>query len=199
MKNPKFILFALSVLILLLIGCAGPRSASTTTGPATNEIIKNIPDWAQNVPQDPNFIFEIGTATSRDMQLAKDKASDAARMNIAKTLETRFKGLSKRFQEEIGTAENSQYLDQYTQATKAVVSTTLYGVTTEQTKVLNEGGVFRAYMLLKHSLGASNQSLMNKIKQQEQMYTRYRGTETWKEMEDEVKKYEDFKKSEGGN
>ena len=193
MKHVVSILLLTLALSMLIIGCAGPKQASTTTGPATDETIKNIPEWALNIPQDPNFIFEVGTATSRDMQLARDKAGDAARMNIAKSLETHFQGLSKRFQEEVGTAENSQYLDQFTQATKAVVSTVLTGVYTEKTKVLNEGGVFRSYVLLKLSIGASSQALMNKIKQQEEMYTRFRASETFKELEKQTEDFEKFK------
>ncbi|MBM3326041.1 MAG: hypothetical protein FJY65_03520 [Calditrichaeota bacterium] len=176
----------------LLAGCGGTPKKGITP-PATSETIKAAPKWFLNPPQDPNYIFATGTATSRDMQLARDKASDAARMEIAKTVETRFNGLSKRFQEEVGTAEDAQYLDMFTQATKAVVSTVLSGVTIDQSELAAEGGVFRAYVLLKMPLGATSQALLNKIKQQEQLYTRFRASQVFDELEQETEAFEKWK------
>lgn len=182
---------------VILWGCAGTQKDTSISHEATDKMISNIPDWVLEPPEDPNFIFETGTATSRDMQLAKDKAADAARMNIAKTMEVRFQGFSKRFQEEVGTDSDAQYLDQFTQATKAVVSQVMTGVVTEKSKIMNEGGVFRAYMLLKLPIGVTSEALLNKIKKQEQLYTRFRATETFKELEKETEAFENFKKEQG--
>lgn len=193
----SFQLIAVLLVIILIAGCGSTKPPATTTTPASKDIISAIPDWATNVPQDPNFIFANGTATSRDMQLAKDKASSSARMTIAKSVEVRMNGLSKRFQEEVGTAEDSQYLDMFTQASKEVVDLTLTGVVTEKTKIMNEGGIFRVYVLLKLPIGASSQALLNKLKQQEQMYTRFRSTEVFKELEEETNKFDEFKKTQG--
>jgi len=188
--------FTLPVLLaaVCLAGCAA-KPKTGITPPATPAVIESAPKWYLAPPQDPNFMFATGTATSRDMQLARDKASDAARMDMAKSIETRFDGLSKRFQEEVGTAIDAQYLDQFTQATKSVVSQVLTGVTIDQSTVANESGVFRFYVLMKMPLGASSEALLNRIKQQEQLYTRFRSSEVFKELETETQKFEDWKKS----
>jgi len=179
---------------IFLAGCAAKPNTGITP-PATPAAIDSAPKWFLTPPQDPNFLFATGTATSRDMQLARDKASDAARMDMSKSIETRFEGLSKRFQEEVGTAMEAQYLDQFTQASKAVVSQVLTGVSIDQSTVANEGGVFRFYVLLKMPVGASSEALLNRIKQQEQLYTRFRSSEVFKELETETQKFEDWKKS----
>ena len=181
---------------VILIGCGASKQQVGVTSKATQESMEVIPSWYLNPPEDPNYIITTGTATSRDLQLARDKASDAARMDIAKTIETKFKGLSKRFQEEVGTGEEAQYLDQFTQATKAVVSTVLSGAIIDKTEVKNEAGTFRVYVLMKMPIGASSQALMNKLKQQEQLYTRFRASETFKDLEAETEKFEQFKKGE---
>jgi len=189
---PSFILIAATI----FAGCGGSKQMGITPT-ATSETIKGIPDWYNKPPQDPNFMFSKGTATSRDMQLAVDKASDAARMELAKAIETRFEGLSKRFQEEVGTTIEAQYLDQFTQATKSIVSQVLTGAQVEESEILTESGIFRAYVLMKMPVGASSEALLNKIKQQEQLYTRFRSTQVFDELNAETKKFEDWKQEQG--
>lgn len=178
---------------ILAVGCGGSRQQVGITPRATQETLENVPGWYINLPSDPNYLFATGTATSRDMQLARDKAGDAARMEIAKQIETKFDGLSKRFQEEVGTGEDAQYLDMFTQATKAVVSQVLSGVSIDKTEIKNEQGLFRAYVLVKMPIGATSQALLNRLKQQEQLYTRFRATQVFEELEKETQKFENWK------
>jgi hypothetical protein len=103
--------------------------------------------------------------------------------------------LQKRFTEETGTAGNAQLLDMFTQAGKIVVSTSLSGSKESKKKIVKDGNNWRAYVLVEYSVGAASEALMQQIKNNEQMYTRFRATQGFKELDDEVKKYEDFKKS----
>jgi hypothetical protein len=192
----RHILPLVLIAALIVIGCGGGKQTGIVPK-ATEETLSNVPGWYITPPSDPNFLFATGTATSRDMQLARDKAGDAARMDIAKTIETKFEGLSKRFQEEVGTGTDAQYLDMFTQATKAVVSQVLSGVTIEKTEIKNEAGLFRVYVLAKMSVGASSEALLNKLKAQEQMYTRFRAGEVFQELEKETDKFDQFKEKQG--
>ena len=189
---------ALSIVLslLLLAGCAGPKQTGITPK-ATQETLDNVPDWYLNVPSKEDIVFTTGTATSRDLQLARDKARDVARLDMAKNIETKFDGLSKRFQEEVGTGTDAQYLDQFTQATKAVVSQVLSGTSIEKTEIKNEQGLFRAYVLLKMPVGAASQALLNKLKQQEQLYTRFRSTQVFEELEKDADKFQNWKDNQG--
>ncbi len=171
-------------------GC-GSKKPVTTTQEASKKVLRKMPEWVLEPPREEGFIFESGTATSRDLQVCRDKAADAARLNIARSLETRFNSLTKRFQEEVGTEADAQFLDQFTQATKAVVSTTLVGLSTEEAEVLVEDGVYRAYVLLKLPLGAANKILLERLKQQEELFTRFRSSEIFQELESDVTRYED--------
>ena len=183
-----FIGYFLVALSLMLIGCGGTKSLqSADTG--------DIPDWFTNVPKDPNFLYAAKTATSQDLQLAFDKATTDARAEIGRQVEIKVEGLQKRFQEETGTNTDAQLLEQFTQANKTVVSTTLSGSQITKQKQVKDGSLWRAYVLVEYPVGAANQAFLQQIKKNEQLYTRFRSTQTFKDLDDEVKKLEDAKKA----
>ncbi len=179
--------FIITLLALVVFGCGGPKTMQeTSTG--------DIPDWYLNIPKDPNFFYATNTQVSQDLQLAFDKATQGARIEIGRMVETKVNGLQKRFTEETGTANNAQLLDMFTQASKTVVSTSLSGSRVAKQKQLKDGNNWRAYVLVEYPVGAANEALQAQIKNNEQMYTRFRASQTYKELDDEVQKYEDWKK-----
>jgi hypothetical protein len=60
-----------------------------------------------------------------------------------------------------------------------------------------ENGIYRSYVLMELPLGAANAALMQQIRNNENMYTRFRATQAFDELETEVEKYEQFKKEQG--
>ena len=60
---------------------------------------------------------------------------------------------------------------------------------------MKDGSLWRAYVLVEYPVGAANQAFLQQIKKNEQLYTRFRSTQTFKELDDEVKKVEDAKKA----
>lgn len=176
----------------LVVGCGGSKSMqSTDTG--------NIPDWYMNVPNDPNFFYAPNTQVSQDLQLAVDKAVQGGRTEIGRQVEVKINGLQKRFTEETGTAQNSQLLDMFTQASKTIVSTALTGSRVAKQTTVKDGNNWRAYVLVEYPIGAANQALMQQLKNNEQMYTRFRSSQVYKELDDEVAKYEEWKKQQQPN
>jgi hypothetical protein len=183
--------YIISILVvILLVGCGGQKPMQATdTG--------DVPEWFMNVPSDPNYIYAAKTATSQDLQLAFDKATTDARVEIGRQTEVKVEGLQKRFQEETGTNTDAQLLDQMTQANKTVVSTSLSGSKITKQARVKDGNLWRAYVLVEYPLGAAKEAFLQQIKQNEQLYTRLRSTQTFKELDDEVKKLEDAKKQQG--
>jgi len=177
----KLIVLSVSFLAVVLIGCSGSRGTQTAnTG--------DIPDWFTNVPQDPNFLYAANTQASQDLQLAIDKAVTGARSEIGRQLEVKLEGLQKKFSEETGTGNDAQLLQMFTQAEKTVVSTTLNGSRVKYQKQLKDGDLWRSYVLVEYPIGAANSALMQQIKNNDQMYTRFRASESFKELQDEVDK-----------
>jgi hypothetical protein len=187
-----------TVWIALILLAAGILAAGCSSGPATMQSADTgeIPAWYTNVPQDSNYIYAVNTATSQDMQLAYDKATTGARAELGRQVELKVSGLQKRFEEETGVAQDAQLMQQFTQATKTVVSTTMSGTRVKDKKHFKDGTIYRAYVLAEYPIGAANAALLQAIKANEQMYTRFRASQAYKDLDQEAKKYEDQKKEE---
>jgi len=182
-----YLLFALIISALYVVGCGGSQPLpQTDTG--------EVPDWYSNVPADPNYLYAVNTSTSKDMQLAVDKALQAARTELGRQVEVKVNALQKRFQEETGIGDDAQLLDQFTQASKTVVSTSLSGSKEKLKKIVKDGNNWRAYVLVEYPLGAAQEALREQIKKNEQLFTRFRASQTYQELDNEVQKYEQQKK-----
>jgi len=184
----KRLIFSLVFILpfLLLLNCSSNKDLSQTDA-------GDVPDWYLTPPEDPNYVFASKTATSQDMQLAVDKATTDARAEIGRVIGLKLENLQKKFDEEVGVRENAAVLEQYTEATKIVVSESLSGSQVKQKKISKDGEIWRAYALVEYPIGAANDAFMQQIKKQEELYTRFRSSETFKELEEEVKKYEEWK------
>jgi hypothetical protein len=173
---------------LTFVGCGGSKQ------PLQSASAGDVPEWYLNKPEDPNSLFESATATSQDMQLAVDKAVQAARTSLARQIETKVQALQKRFQEETGLGQDSQLLDQFTQASKTITSATLSGSKVKKQQPMKDGSIWRAYVLVEYPLGAAQEALRAQIRRNEQVYTKVRASEVYKELDDSVEKYEQSKK-----
>ncbi|MBU1117224.1 MAG: LPP20 family lipoprotein [Bacteroidetes bacterium] len=175
--------FIVVVSILLLNACGGTKELTKTDS-------GDIPDWYLNTPTEPDYIFAASSATSRDMDLAITKASTEARAGIARNIEIKINSMQKKFEEEVGQGESSEFLSQFTQATKTVVSKELSGSQITQKKLEKDGSIWRAYVLAKYPIGAAQKAFLRQISDNNNLYTRVRSTEAFKELENEVSKYE---------
>ncbi len=99
-----------------------------------------IPDWFGNVPQDSEVLYASKTATSRNLQMAIDKAVAHARAEIAQQIKVHIKDLDKRNDEE-------------------TASVTLLGSKVIKQKVVKQGDLWRAYILVEYPIGKANQAL----------------------------------------
>lgn len=173
--------------LLFAAGCASSNALQKASA-------SDVPDWYTNIPQDPNYLFAVASATSQDMQLAIDKAVVNARTEIARQTEVKVSGIQKRFDEEVGMGENSQLMQQFTQASKTVVSTSLTGSRVRSQKTSKDGTIWRGYVLMEYPIGAASQALLNQLSGNNLMYTQFKATQAYKELDEEVQKYEEWKK-----
>lgn len=183
LKKATFILLA----GIFVAGCGGDIEIR----PVTNI---DVPEWYIDPPVSDDAFYSANTASSRDLQMAVDKAKQAGRADIALQTEVKVKALVKRFQEEVGLAEESEFLEIATNVSKSVASNTLTGCTVDKQEIRQEGGLFRAYVLMILPLDSTKVELYNNINSQQNLYTRFRAGQAFKELEQEVKDFEDFKK-----
>jgi len=86
-------------------------------------------------------------------------------------------------------------LDQFSSATKEVVATTLRGIKQVEIDVRQDGRMKQVFVLFKYPIGESAEALMNNLKKKEELYTRFRSSQAFEEMEKEVEKFEEFKQN----
>ena len=87
-------------------------------------------------------------------------------------------------------AVDSQLLTQFSSATKAITSETLTGAHVIERLVVPEGNVYRAYVLMQLPIGHANELLMQKLRSNQAVYTRFRATEGYTALDDELQRYE---------
>ena len=178
------------LLCALLAGIAGCGGKTTNLTPSPHkETLKNMPDWYLEPGIGDDHLFAAATATSKDVQTAMNKAKIRARADLATQMQTRMTNLTKDFQEETGEADDSEYLQYFSSATKAVTDQVLSGSRVEKKHPVIEGDVWRAYVLMSLPIGAANQLLMERIKANEKVYTQFRATKAFAELEQELEEY----------
>jgi hypothetical protein len=181
------------VAIVGLAGCAGHKKM---VNPDTGAKMK-VPEWYENPPQKDDWMSGVATATSLDLQTAVDKGKQDARADIARQLDLKMEGLSKRFVEETGLGADAELLDMFTQVSKSIVSESLMGTQVEKQELAQEGTVYRAYVMMRMPLGEANAKLLENIQAQKRLYTRFRASEAFEELEEEVERYEAWKQEQG--
>lgn len=186
----RSLLLMFAILSMFFMFCGGSKQVVQTEQPASES---PCPEWFTNVPEDPDYLYAAATATSRDLQMAINKAKQDARVDIGSQMETRLQGLVKQFQEEIGEGEESQVNAQFTTVSKTVVSTTLNGCKAKNQHTKKEGTLWRACILMEYPIGAANAQFLQQLKNDDLLRQKTAATDAFKELETEVQKFEEEK------
>lgn len=179
--NTIVILFSASI---LFSACSSSKKALPDASTSS------LPSWFANPPEDPNYIFVPRTATSRDLQTAINRASTDARAEIGRTIEVRVEGMQKNFTEEVGVDEDATFRQMFEEVSRTVVATSLSGSRVKEQVHERDGNIWRAYVLMEYPIGAANQQFMNQVREREEMYTRFRQSQSFQELERAVQDYE---------
>lgn len=183
---------ALVALAAATAACASAPSTNPNITPVTQQaqVLAQQPDWFINLPQDPNHIYAAITETSRDMQMAIDKAKLRGRTELATQVEAKLEARQKLFSAETGVDTSSQIMKDFDDAQKQIVSQVINGSRVKNQNVIAESGIYRAFVLMEMPIGPANVAMMQKIKQNQQMYTRFRATKAFEELEKDIEKFE---------
>jgi len=181
------------LLVVVAVDCAGNKKMKAPAGGKLK-----VPEWYVHPPSDDDRLIGVATANSLDMQTAVDKAKQDGRADIARQLDLRITGLSKRFVEETGLNDDAELLSMFTQVSKTVVSDSLTGSRVAKQDLGREAGGYRAYVMMEMPIGEANARFVEKIKAQQRLYTRFRASEAFEELDQEVQEYEEWKRQQSG-
>ncbi len=185
--------FTRTALVLAAMLAAGCHHGAPPDGGASKATLRAMPKWFTSPPKDDKFLYAPATATSKDVQLALNKAEAEGRLQLGQQLEVKYSALTRRFAEETGSGTGADLLQEYEQTYKSVVSQVLVGTKPKDTKFQIEDGVYRAWVLMELPVGVASERLLKQIQAQEQMYARFRASQAYKELNTEVEKYEQWK------
>lgn len=184
MKMMRTILCLLMAIgLLAATGCGGGAKAPVTD-PADKSA--SWPSWYNNPPKDDESHVAAATATSKDPQLAVDKAELEAQARLATMIDTQIQALMTRFLEEVGAGADAQFLDKATRATKRTTEETLAGVRIREQKTIREGDIWRAFVLAEVPVAAAQTAILGGITKDEEMYTRFRESQAFQALEKAV-------------
>tara|TARA_Y100001980_G_C14550178_1_gene332539 strand:+ start:145 stop:738 length:594 start_codon:yes stop_codon:yes gene_type:complete len=190
----------LTIITVLLIGCGGsakqpsPMDMPPQSRAGNPQIPTDVPDWFMMTPEeDDEYLYATGQADSRKMNIALQKASQQARMNLGQQINNKTKSLIENMQQESGMGDNVQITSFYSEASKSVSNETLRGA-----KVLKKypyrtpNGGYTAYVLMgmkkkafDNSAAKAITSMVNQNKE-EAMYAEFKKTQAFSRLEAEV-------------
>jgi hypothetical protein len=185
--------------LAVLAGCATPEPGTPAAQAAkeqrreearTAEVrtsVEEAPAWFINPPKDDFSISAPGTATSGDMQLAIDKAVLSAKRSLADTLNGLLSSKMKEFVSESGAAEDPAITRESERVTTNLITeTNLAGYSRTQSKVVPQGGQYRAYVLLQYPMGSANRVLVDRVKENRVLEGKLRATKAFQDLEKEI-------------
>ena len=193
MKNNYIYKVLLIIFSIFFILNCGAKKGPDLSPEVSRKTLKNAPEWFIDTPEKEGYKYTTATATSQDMQLAINKAKLDAAQTLAGQVASVMNGLVKRAQEETGLGADSDLIDQFSQTQEQVITTSLKDWKVSQKEIQeeksNNQNIYRAYVLIEWDEGAANKRLLQKIKEDEKLYTLMRSTELFEEMDEKVEKY----------
>lgn len=159
----------------------GARAAEVKT------TVEELPAWFVNPPRDDLSISAPGTASSGDMQMAIDKAVLSAKRSLADSLNGILNSKMKEFIAESGAGEDVMVTRESERVTTNLITeTNLAGYQRVQSKVVPQGGQYRAYVLIQYPMGNANRVLIDKVKQSQALDTKLRASKAFQDLEKEI-------------
>jgi hypothetical protein len=201
MKRNLMLLLAAVMILGLIVACGG--GGKKVVDPAKDMIayedpFQDLQDMSAAII-DAGGIAAVGQSESARQDLAKKKAVTDAQGQLAEIFNTQVNRMKKMFQEEIGSAEDSEINEAFTTVTKVLTSTMLQGAITKKTKYMKDpqSGKFTAAALVAIEPDKVNMSILDEVKKgKPKLYERFRASQAYEELDQAMEKYK--QEQEGG-
>jgi hypothetical protein len=157
------------------------------------------PNWYSNTSTERDgTLVETAQATMATFELAEMAAVNAARQNMALTIEGRVDVLQRAFQEQVNAISDADVLLRFQNANAVVASTTLRGSSIEkkETFEMNDGN-YRCYVMLELDAALIDKNYLDAMRDIRLLETRLRSSEAWAELERRAQRLRDERNSNG--
>lgn len=192
----RFLTFGLVLTLSVgMIGCAAQQQpqqqqAQKEDSGGFESADINAPEWFLQPPEKDGSMMVAASGKSSRMNVALDKATLAAKRELAGNIRSTLEGQTDRYVEEIGNSANSDETvtrEQYQDFTREMVAEELQGIRTVEKAVAEEGGGYRAFVLVELTMDDIREQLSGK----EELKTRFNAKQFEQDMDknlDELRK-----------
>ena len=154
---------------------------------------ENLPRWYYDNTENPKYIYVVATGTSKDKDLAINKANMTAKFLVLKQMEIQIDAIENKMYEELGIKEEFDRLKEISPPTYKgyLVQQKEYRIIEKQIDIKNN--YYEAYVLAEYPIGAAKQSFLREILKREELYKRIKDTKAFIQLEKDVKSYKEMK------
>jgi hypothetical protein len=149
MKKRQFAVMLVALWALVAImSCAsqssnsGNSSDSSSTGTTSQSAAKanpDIPDWYLNPPEDPDYIYGIGTAKMANTDRSRRAAEHRARTSLAFQLNSYVKAMEIDYGQEAGTTNDKAVVELFENVDRQLAAAALSGASVSKRFVAPDG------------------------------------------------------------
>ena len=186
-------------LIVLINACSSPKPGSPEAAlklkqeakkeqqEKVSEDVSKIPNWCTDLPKSNLALYHCGFAESSDMNMARNRAILDAKRLLADSMKSEISSRMDDFIKSIGTGGNEQVKRASETVTKnTTIEAELLGYKQTKTAVMDINGKYKFYVLLEYPIGKANETLLNKIKNNEILSTQKDADKAMAELEKEI-------------
>ena len=174
---------------VVLMGCSG-KSVPPSEPPDRVDNLSEpsqFPNWVNNLPSDGEFLYAVGSGTSKNLGIARRKATQNARAELALKIQTSVTVLVENFEEEIGDDPgNTKTSEIFSQVSKSVASQTLIGSRNVKTYTQREDTKNTVWVLMELPTRNVDAGVVSTIRKDKALYNRWRVSEAFKVLEQEA-------------
>jgi ribosomal protein S20 len=168
----KLQLITTCLVLMTVIGCAAGVVKQRVTTPASDQYT----------------LYARGVSEGLMKENLSERAAQAsARNELATSIQTHIKSLTKSAAEQIGLGKDAELNTMFSEAIKQTVDQVMSFSSVHEGPVTTEKkGIFRSEVVVKLELGPVNQEMMENLKERKRLYERFRTSNLFKELESEI-------------
>ena len=175
-----------TVLAGLMTGCAKTKVAGEETP-------FGIIQRQANAITNAGGLVAVGIGSSRIVHLALDKAKSSGRIELAHILEAKIDSLKNDFTEEVGEVKEGEVNELFSAVSKHITSRILRGRVPKDLKYEPKEGMTTAWALMVVEPKEIADAFASQADTARHLYTRFRASQAFEELDKEIKKFEEFK------
>lgn len=174
---------------VVISGCtSAPKPEPQAQRPLPRPLLNELLEMSGGI-LDVGGVAAVGIAESKSLDLALQRAAVNGRLELAQALKAKVEALQNSFVEEAGLTGDLLTIIQFHDIVTAITQQQIQDVSVSELKHETIDDTATAYALVE----LDPQVILNQLQQAEELYTRFRSTETFKAFTREIENYSTYK------